>query len=408
MTIVALCLMVAGLLCYIFLAPRPQPAAGAPSDTLPISPGAKDLLGREISLSPTGLTDLGIETAIVDSARQVRLISSAGQIAINDDAAWHVGAQVDGKVAKILASVGDRVKAGQVIAYLHSHSVHETRAAYAQARAELERTKSQRDLAARNAERSKRLYQLQAVSLEQTDSAANDLRAAETAVRKAEAEVEKERTHLAEFLEVSTEDRPAGPGVDQDSVPIRAPHDGTVTRRLISNGAVVSAGQETFTIADLGHLWIIAAVNEADLAAVRPGIGARISVRAFPGRTFRGRVLQLGEEMDAATRTLKVRIAVDSPDQSLKPEMFALVEIEQAQTSTGLFVPDSAVEQIDGKQVAFVQTGAGRFRARTLDTGPSEDRRVEVKAGLSKGDRIVVKGAFLLKSELLKSRLQGE
>jgi cobalt-zinc-cadmium efflux system membrane fusion protein len=406
MTIVGLCIVVAGLLGYLFLT---KPAAGPSTQPVAETAATPAPAVRAIQLAAEAQKEANLAVEEIKLRSEKGIVQANGQVALNENETWHVGALAEGKVTQIFANVGDRVKKGQILAYMHSHAVHETRAAYLQAEAELERAKSQRELATRSADRAKRLLQLQAVSQEQADSAMNDLRSAETTVKKAQAALERENQHLTEFLDVSVDaTHKTNPAVDDDAVPIRAPSAGTMIRRLVGIGSVLGVGQEAFTIADLSKLWVIAAVNEADLAAVRSGVAARVSVRAYPDRWFPGRVLQLGEGMDPATRTLKVRIAVQSQNEALKPEMFAQVEIEKQAQAPALYLPDSAIQEVDGQRIAFVQSGPESFEPRTLKLGVASGRQVEVTGGIQAGDKVVTRGAFLLKSELLKSRLQGE
>ncbi len=407
MMVVGLAVAVAALVAYIVLSkPGEPPAPPAPQETAP--PAAARPRSR-IVLSAAAQQEAGIQLTVLSPRTERSTIQANGQLVLNENETWHVGSLVEGKVTEVRANAGDRVRKGQVLALVHSHAVHETRAAYAQALAELDRAKAARELARRSAARADRLFRLQAVSQEQVDSANNDLRAAETGVEKAAADVEKERRHLIEFLEVNP-DTPhaAAESPEADSVPIKAPSSGTVIRRLVSSGSVLSVGQEAYTISNLSSLWLIAAVNEADLAAVHPGVAARISVRAYPNRTFAGRVLQLGEEMDPATRSLKVRIAVASPSEELKPEMFAQVEIDGAGGRPAIHLPETSLEDIDGERVVFVQTSADSFEPRTVKTAPATAGLVEVVSGVTAGEKVVTKGAFILKSEMLKSRLQGD
>lgn len=399
---VALTATVVALATYITLTRKPE---------APPLPAAREASAEKsqptgiVRLTPQAQREANLSILPVARRDEQDTIRCNGQIAMNENETWHVGALVEGKVTEALANIGDHVKAGQVLAYLHSHIVHETRASHTQAQAELDRAIAHREMARRVAERAQRLLKIEAVSQEQAELAANDLRNAETAIVKARANVEKEQQHMTEFLEISPNGTPTGGGDDPDAVPIKAPNAGVITRRLVSTGSVLSVGQEAFTISNLNSLWVIAAVNEADLAAVRPGMQARISVRAFADRAFTGHVLQLGEELDPQTRTLKVRISVPNLQGALKPEMFAQVDLEQRDKRSALFIPESAIEDLNGQRVAFVQTSAETFQVRTLKTGISDKGEVEVAEGIREGERVVVRGAFALKSELLKSTL---
>ncbi|WP_321476829.1 efflux RND transporter periplasmic adaptor subunit [uncultured Paludibaculum sp.] len=406
MLAVALTAVVIALAAFILLTRKGE---APPLPTSAEAAGAKSDAGI-IRMNPQAQREANLAVVLAASSVEKDTIRANGQITVNENETWHVGALAEGKVMHVLANIGDHVNQGQVLALMHSHTVHETRAAYIQAQAELDRAIAHREMARRVAERAQRLLKVEAISQEQADQAANDLRSSETNIVKARADLEKEKQHMTEFLEIDpVGTRHASDATDDpDAVPIKAPSAGVILRRLVSSGSVLSVGQEAFTISNLNSLWVIAGVNEADLAAVRPGMLARISVRAFPERTFAGTVLQLGEELDPATRTLKVRINLPNPQGNLKPEMFAQVDLEQGESRPALYIPESAVEDLNGQKVAFVQMGSDSFQVRTLKIGATTNGQVEVTGGINEGERVVTRGAFALKSELLKTSLQGE
>lgn len=357
--------------------------------------------------SPAAATEAPQATAASESENGIRMgqvtsqppsgpILANGHLAVNEDATWMVGALTSGKITQVLAKTGDPVKAGDVLAWMHSDDVHNTRATYRQNLDELERRKILRDHARRVRDRAQRLFDLKAASREQLEAAETELRNTEHAVATAEIDIEKEKTHLTEFLEIPLDDS------SQSQIPIRAPFGGTVTDRMSTVGSVVTAGSHVFTISNLRSLWMIASVNEADLAGVRVGQTVRVTVKSYPGETFPGRVLKLGERLEVTTRTLPVRVAVPNPDGRLKPEMFASAEIAGTAAAPILVVPDSAIQQLDGATVVFVKNAAGAFEPRKVETSGSQAGYTQISNGLRAGEAIVVKGAFLLKSERMK------
>jgi cobalt-zinc-cadmium efflux system membrane fusion protein len=134
----------------------------------------------------------------------------------------------------------------------------------------------------------------------------------------------------------------------------------------------------------------------------------RVIVRAHPGRAFSGRILRLGEELDPTTRTLKVRVLVPNEGRLLKPEMYAAAEIQRASSRSALFIPEAAAQELNGSRVVFVRTGPGRFQARAIDIAGTMNGRMEVTAGLKAGEQVVVKGSFVLKSQMLRGSLEEE
>ena len=152
----------------------------------------------------------------------------------------------------------------------------------------------------------------------------------------------------------------------------------------------------------------MANVSEGDLAYLRIGQPVRVLVRAYPDRVFRGRILRLGEELDATTRTLKVRVLVPNQGGLLKPEMYATAEIERAASRGALYVPESAIQDLNGNRVVFVQLGPDRFEARAIEIAGTANGLSEVTRGLKAGERVAVKGSFVLKSQLLRASMEEE
>jgi cobalt-zinc-cadmium efflux system membrane fusion protein len=350
----------------------------------------------------------GIEVAELRPSTLPETVTATGQMVRNEDRTWHVGAITEGRVVQVLVNAGDPVREGQVLARLHSHEVHDSRADFRKAESELSRLQTLEAHARRLRDRAVRLFDLKAASHEQVDSAETELKTAEARVASGKTELEKARVHLTEFLEVSVEDEDKGGSKDHDYIPIKAPASGVVVERKATPGTVVTAGDQVFTITDMSSLWMIAAVNEADLGQLRPNQPLRIAVRAYPDQPFSGRVLRLGEALDPSTRTLQVRVLVPNKAGRLKPEMFATAEIDRGRSREALFIPESAVQDINGNRAVFVRTAAGEFAPRAIETGRAQDGRFEVLRGVNAGDQIVTKGSFVLKTQLLRSTLEKE
>jgi RND family efflux transporter MFP subunit len=190
-----------------------------------------------------------------------------------------------------------------------------------------------------------------------------------------------------------------------DLIPVKSPADGVVLSRNVTPGSVANPGDELFVISDLSTVWMIAAVNEEDLGKVRLGMPVTVRVQAYPDQAFPGRVTKLGDQLDPATRTVPVRVELANGQGRLKPEMYATAEINAGGSAQGIFVPEAAVQQVDGKPTVFIRKGPDRFEARTIETGRILDHQLEVTSGLRVGEYIVTQGSFTLKSQLLKGSL---
>ena len=381
-----------------------NPQAAAPENASVALPseasqkGAKE--GTIIVLDRTQLQKGHVMVELVRSEEIVSTLTIPGRLTFSEDQTWHIGAIANGRIENISARVGDSVKANQVLGRLHSHEVHEARAGYQQAQTELERTRSAQGYAKQRRDRAQRLLELRAGSRQDLETAEADLRNAEAAIEKAQSEVDKERAHLNIFgLPIEGTD-------EEDDIPILAPAAGLVLERKATVGSVVNSADELFVITDISSLWMIAAANEEDMSKLHPGQLVRVQVRAYSGREFAGRILKLGEELDPATRTLQIRIAVPNPRGLLKPEMYATASVQQAGKRQSLVVPEQAIQEIDGVSVVFVQDSENEFRARTVEPGQHADGGVEIVEGLKRGEAVVVKGGFALKSEMLKTMIQ--
>lgn len=184
------------------------------------------------------------------------------------------------------------------------------------------------------------------------------------------------------------------------TIAFNAPLGGIVIEKPAVDGMRFAAGDVLFRIADLSTVWVIAEIAEQDLAFVRPGEAARLSLPAMPGETIKGVVDFIYPELDTATRSGRVRIVVPNADGRLKLGLFAHAMIE-APVSDGALpaIPASAIVDDGTRQIAFVAKGDGVFEPRDLELGARAGGFVEVRGGLSAGERIVVDGVFLIDAE---------
>ncbi len=179
-----------------------------------------------------------------------------------------------------------------------------------------------------------------------------------------------------------------------------APVSGYVMDKNVTEGQMAKAGEALFRIAGLDPVWVICDVPEQDIAMLREGAEANVGFRAFPERLFKGRVTFILHELDAKTRTAKVRVELPNADHAIRHEMFADVEIAVEGSETPrLAVPVSAVIDTGARQVVLVERGAGKFEPRNVKLGVRGDGLVEVTDGIGNGDSVVVSANFLIDAE---------
>lgn len=383
-------------------AAKPEPKKAGEAKTEP----------GEVRLSAELQKTAGIQLTAVEQRNIPLTVSAIGRLVADEEKTHKAGAVTDGRVVKVYANVGDRVQKGQVLARLHSHDIHESRSEYQKAKVELTRLQTQRSFAERNRDRIRRLFNLKAASQEQLEHAENEVKNVAAGIDAAQLELRRTRQHLEEFLEVSA-DEPAGHkdgefDHDDDMFPVRAPASGVVISRNISAGSVAKPGDDLFVISDLSSIWMLAAIPEENLGRIHAGMAAQVTVRAFDNRSFPGKLTRIGDQLDPETRTVQARIVLANPRGELKPEMFATAELAAGGTGEALYVPQECLQELNGHTVVFVASGEGKFKARAIETGAKAGSAVAVRSGLAPGDKVVARGAFLLKSEMMKSTLSEE
>lgn len=177
-----------------------------------------------------------------------------------------------------------------------------------------------------------------------------------------------------------------------------SPIGGVVTAKNVVQGASLKPGDTPYEITDLGEVWVMADAYEGDLASVRVDMPAVLTLKAYPGRTFRGMVAFIDPLLDAATRTAKVHMHFPNPGGVLKPEMFGEVVLE-GRDREGLIIPADAVIHTGTRDVVFVALGEGRFAPREVQLGVRSGTEVEVRGSLEAGQEVVTRANFLVDSE---------
>lgn len=187
-------------------------------------------------------------------------------------------------------------------------------------------------------------------------------------------------------------------GAPIENVPFLSPATGVVLEKAVVEGAAVAAGQRLYRIAPLDPVWIEAQVYERDLASVRLGQPAEVTLASLPGRTFQGKVTFVSPTLEAKTRTAAVRVELENPGLVLKPEMFAQVLLRR-DAGKALQIPSSAVLYTGPRRLVFVDEGNGRLVPREVELGARAGDRDQVLSGLREGEQVVTRGNFLVAAE---------
>lgn len=281
-----------------------------------------------------------------------------------------------GRVIAIAVKPGEHVRRGETVAILSSSDIATAQSDFAKANIEAER-------ATRTMDREKMLF-------EHGAAAEKDYIEAKAQAEAARAELVRTKQHL-ELLNVS-------PSATTDRVTLVAPAAGVVTDVNAAPGEFsksLESANPLITIADLNTVWIVGEVYEKDLAKVSRGKQVTITMPAYPGRQWTGRIDSLSGTLDPTTRTLRVRVVLANPNEQLKPEMFGTIRVNIG-THQALVVPAAAIIREGGNTTVFVKTGAAP-QQRDVTVGQAVDGQVEIVSGLQVGEEVAADGAELLK-----------
>ena len=197
-------------------------------------------------------------------------------------------------------------------------------------------------------------------------------------------------------------------GETKRTLTFRSPVAGIVTEKKALQGMRFMPGEALYQVADLSAVWVVADVFEQDIGAVKPGAKAAVRINAYPDKTFEGKVGYVYPTLNAATRTVPVRIELANPGGLLKPAMFAQVELPVAAKGEVVTIPTSAVIDSGTRQIVLVQLNEGRFEPRDVKLGARSDNHVEVIEGIKDSEQVVIAANFLIDAESnLKAAVGG-
>lgn len=349
-------------------------------------PGLLHLTSEELARTVIEVTPVTRGELRVSREFPATVQANANQLA-------EVTALIRGRVVKVHVDVGQDVKKDALLALLHSTDLGLAEGAYLKAAAKLYEAK----LAY---ERARGLNEQKVVSLA-------ELQRREAAMKTAQAEAREARNRL-ELLGVPRQEieRLDREDTIKADVLLRAPFDGRVIMRNITRGEVVETQQKLFTVADLSDVWVVGNVPEKDVQFIRKDQKINVIVSAYPHAIIPGTITYLGDVLDPATRTMRLRVTVLNPGRLLKPEMFATVLVYASPTPEALTVPLEAVQNGPTGRMVFVQRGTNDFEVRMVKVGSEQGELVTVLEGVSAGEQVVTKGSFVLKSEMERHKIE--
>jgi membrane fusion protein, copper/silver efflux system len=323
-------------------------------DMLPVYEGEEET--NAITVDPATVQKMGVRTAVVTKAPLRRVIRTVGAIDYNETALADVTTKFRGWIEKLYVdSTGKQVHKGEPLFDIYSPELYSAQNEY---------------VLALNQAGGSGLKASARQKLKLFDITDDQI-----------AELEKTRQ-------------------PQRTLRVDAPIDGIVVEKMAVQGQMVEAGMKLYRLADLGIVWVQSQIYEQDLALLKVGQEAEVSLSYLPDRKFTGRITYIYPTVDEKTRTARVRMEFHNPGLFLKPGMFATVELNAEIEPSALLVPDSAVLRSGDRNTVFVALDHGHFEPRTVTLGArGENNTYQVLSGLNDGERVVTSGQFMLDSE---------
>lgn len=327
-----------------------EPAAAAAGPAA----GAGTSGTAEVRISPAVMNNLGVRTEPVVTGSLPRRGDVVGYVQFDERKVQQVRTRAEGWVEGLaVRAMGETVKAGQLLFTLYSPMLESAQQEYLDA------------LKIGNAEL-----------------------------------IDASRARLRNLgLDAGTAARLDKSGRVAARVPFYAPIAGVITELEAREGAMLSPDMVALTITELGSLWVVAEVPEAQSAWVRSGTRAEVRFPSQPGEPIHGRVEYVYPELNMETRTLRARIVLDAPPQDVRPNMLATVTLTANEGDAVLHIPRSALIRNGTRDRVVIALGGGRFASRNVVAGAEAGDRITIREGLQDGERVVVAAQFLLDSE---------
>jgi membrane fusion protein, heavy metal efflux system len=348
----------------------------------------KSPVADSVELSETQLK--AVRVATVEEREFPIEKGSVGSIDFNEELLTQVFTPYQGRIIGLFAKVGDEVPKGQILFTIDSPDLLQASSTLISAAGVLQLTN-------RNLARLKSLYETRAISQKDLEQAVSDQQTAEGALRAA-----RDAVRIFGKTDAEMDRMIADRHVDPTLV-VPSPISGRITARNAAPGLFVQPGNAPapYTVADVSTMWMLANVAESDSPAFSVGQEVKVSVMAFPNRTFEGHISTIASAVDPATRRVLVRSEIADPKHELRSGMFANFVIRTGEPVRSPAIPlDGVVREGDGTMTAWVTADRRRFTKRTVKVGLQRNGYVQILEGVRAGDLVATEGALFLSNAL--------
>ncbi|MFS8977432.1 efflux RND transporter periplasmic adaptor subunit [Cupriavidus necator] len=340
-------------------------------------------------IQPEGNLQKSLKVAPVSTSPFSEMLRVAGRIDFDEQRVSRIGASVTGRVTDLYATLGQEVKAGQVLARLHSSELGAAQMAFL-------KSEAQSELQVRNAERARQLFAADVIGRGELQR-----RESELAIASAEMRAYRDQLRVLGMSQASIAQLGKSGSINSHS-PVHSSISGTVVERNVAQGQVVQPADALYTVADLSRVWVVAEVPEQQAAQVAEGQSVEIEVPSLgngAGReTITGKLIYVGRTVNPQSRTVLVRTELENREGRLKPAMLASMLIAGKPVDQ-LVIPAPAVVRDGNDEMVYVEMPGNKYRLTRVKLGAESDGMRVVQNGVKTGDRVVVDGAFHLDNE---------
>ena len=322
-------------------------------DLIPYYAGEDDG-GSTVTISPSVVQNLGVRTAKAELTRLWRGINTVGYVNYDESKVSHIHLRTAGWIENLtVKSAGERVKKGDRLFDLYAPELVNVQEEYVAAL-----SSGNKGLIRASKKR------LSALGI--SDSQVNQLR-----------KNKRVKQRISTY----------------------ASQDGIVSDLPVREGMYIQPAMKVMTLGDLSSVWLLAEVFERQSQWVEVGQSADVTLSYLPGKTWEGKVEYIYPDLDPKTRTLKVRLRFDNPDEKLKPNMYAKVKIYGGAKENVIVIPLEGLIRTGREERVIIALGEGKFEARSVESGIESGDYVEILEGVKEGEKIVTSGQFLIDSE---------
>lgn len=383
--------------------------------------------GNVVTLTAEQVELMKIETAEPELRQLSGYITAPAKIEAIPTKIADIGTLISGRITRLYVHEGDRVKAGQVLLEIQGLEIGEIKGEFIRTQAALRSAeanfKRQERLLDENIAAEKAYIDAKATYEEATAAfSAADQKLHSIGISDQEAEM---------LIEVATSENEHDVKAQTATLKVQSPIAGVVSNFKVKLGQLIDPDTDMMEVLDISKVWVFADIYEKNLNAVKSGQRVEVMTEAYPQDVLTAKLEFISSVVDEETRTVKVRATLENTHDLLKPDMFATMRIFGTVSEAAIIVPEAAVQNDGESDFVFVYEPAGeetsnnhvdeesdagdehavkgvRYRKALVQTGIRQAGFVEIKAGLNGAETIVVKGAFFLKSELMKESFGEE